>query len=150
MINYLIIVVSTWLLVVSLSTENKSSKLLLKILPVLLSSWLLLITLDRINVIKLNSSFLKFLYITFWWRSIYLIPILDWKLKYSYSGKVEHALIYTVKYGNFELVKEIASKKKCGKFSDEKIIYYESTKKPIFTDFQSLLNFIKKEKLKNG
>lgn len=65
MINYLIIVVSSWLLVVSLADENKSSKLLLKILPVILSSWLLLITLDKINVIKLNASFLKFLYITF-------------------------------------------------------------------------------------
>lgn len=74
-----------------------------------------------------------------------MIPILDWQLKYSYSGKVEHALIYTVKYNKFELVKEIATKKKHGKFSDEKIIYYEATKKPVFKDLKSLLDFIKKE-----
>lgn len=70
-------------------------------------------------------------------------PVFDWKLKYSYSGKVEHALIYTSNYRGFEIVKEIMAKKRFGNFVNEKIIFYESTSKPVFLELSKLLVFVR-------
>ena len=67
---------------------------------------------------------------------------MQFKLEYSYAGQSEHCLIYTTEYNGFEIVKEIATKKKYGKFSNEKVIYYCSTLKPVFDTLNELLIFL--------
>lgn len=68
---------------------------------------------------------------------------MGWKLKYSFAGKEEHALIYTQELKGFELVAEVHTPIKYSKFGEQKTIYYESKQKPIFKTLDELLDHLK-------
>jgi hypothetical protein len=70
----------------------------------------------------------------------------QWNLKYSYAGKEEHALIYTSQYNGWEIVREISTKKKYGKFAEQKTIFYASELKPIFSTVKDLFDYLKNTK----